>query len=219
MKLYSLNECIQWWNPDSRHTSGAALKPDSPPLFLFSPLWCDASLTRCPPCQHQPTLARPMTRLQGAHAPQPFLGGWTQQPGRLPRVLPSAEAKSSRRDFAAEVERNESGGRARCWEMEAELLPPHPSKAWCSLPAMTSRQRRLAGLGVVLLSVLQPAWSVQVVKGTSTRRRWCRLELLRLAQWQHDSFCGYVIQWSSCGRHGGKSWVLLSLWRQSAAPR
>lgn len=65
-----------------------------------------------------------MTRLQGAHAPQPLLGGWTQQPGRLPRVLPSAEAKSSRGDFAAEVERNESGGRARCWEMEAERLPP-----------------------------------------------------------------------------------------------
>lgn len=100
-------------------------KPDSPPLFLFSPQWCDALLTRCPPCQHQPALARLMRRLQGAEAPRLLLGGWAQPSGRLPRVLPSAEAESSRRDFAAEVERNESGGRARCWEMEAApALPP-----------------------------------------------------------------------------------------------
>lgn len=72
-----------------------------------------------------------MRRLQGAEAPRLLLGGWAQPSGRLPRVLPSAEAESSRRDFAAEVERNESGERARCWEMEAAPAL-HPSKAWCS---------------------------------------------------------------------------------------
>lgn len=99
-------------------------KPDSPPLFLFFPWWCDALLTRCPPCQHQPALACLMRRLQGAEAPRQLLGGWAQRSGRLPRVLPSAEAESSRRDFAAEVEPNESGGRARCWGDGSGACPP-----------------------------------------------------------------------------------------------
>lgn len=112
-----------WTNaPNSRIKTGniqAEQRWNQTRLHCFRFLRCDVM----PPCQHQPTLAHLMTRLQGAHSPQPLLGGWTQRPGRLPRVLPSAEAKSSRRDFAAEVERNESGGRARCWEMKAERLP------------------------------------------------------------------------------------------------
>lgn len=181
LQLYRVNKCIQRYNEDWKPTSRAALmpsKPDSAPLFCFFPQWCDALLTRCPPCHHQPALARLMRRLQGAQAPQLLLGGWAQRSGPLPRVLPSAEAESSRRDFAAEVERNESGGRARCWEMEAAPAL-HPSKAWCSLPAMTSRQLRLAGLGEsqrtqVALGFcldIKPSWSVQVLKVSPTRRR------------------------------------------------
>lgn len=199
-------------------------KPHSPPLFLFFPQWCDAPLARCPPCQHQPALARLMSRLQGARAPRLLPGGWAQPSGRLPRVLPSAEAESSRRDFAAEVERNESGGRARCWETQAAPAL-HPSKAWCGLPAITSRQLRLAGLGVsqrtqVALGFcldIEPSWSVQVLKVSPTRRRWCGLELRRIVQAATWLVCGYAIQRSSCGRDGGNSLVFLSLRWHSAA--
>lgn len=184
---------------------------------------------RCP-AHTLPTLSTPAsTRPSNEEA----AGSWRSSatPGRVSAaVWPSPKGASvrwrraSRRDFAAEVEQNEWGGRARCWEMAAAPAP-HPSKAWCSVPAMTSRQLRLCGLGVsprtlvALASCLdfKPLWSVQVLKVSPTRRRWCRLELRCIVQAATWLVCGYMIQRSSCGTDGGKSLVFSSLRWQSAA--
>lgn len=196
-------------------------KPAPPPLFLFFPLWFDALLTRCPPCQHQPALAHLMRRLRGADAPRLLLGGWAQR-----AVWPSPKGASVRWG-RVESPRLCCWGRAKWVRWEGTLLGEgsgapahHPSKARCSLPAMTSRQLRLAGLGVsqrthVRLGFcldIEPSWSVQVPKVSPTRWRWCRLELRRIVQVATWLVCG-----SSCGGNRGKSLAFPSLRCQSAA--
>lgn len=138
-------------------------------VFVFSiVMWCVAHML-----PNLSTLGLLMTRLQAAGAPQRLVGGWTRRPGRLPRVPLSAEAKSSRRDFAAEVEWNESGGRARCWAPP----PPIHQRRDAAYPPWHLANR---GSPCPSVGTLQLLWSGQVVKGTSTRRRWCRLELRRV---------------------------------------